>query len=223
MVGTRSAKVRPNKALGEALVKARRNRNMKVSDAAAALGMPERHLRSLEEGDFSVFAAEVYGRGAYLRYAVFLGMDSKKAERSVSKALLEARERVPLRIHTPLTWFQRMLTPKTTLVVSLSVVGLLVGGYIVWQVQSFWRLPDLTVDEPLDASVESTSVTVRGRTEQNARLIVNGEPVLLGEKGSFEYDLHLHPGINIVRVEAENAAGRVNVVERHVLLMTQDG
>lgn len=217
MVGTRSSKVRPNTKVGHLLREARRDRRLTLAQVAADLTMPLKQLQALEEGDFSVFAAEVYGRGAYVRYAKYLGISGKVAERAVFGALSEAREAVPLRVHRPLTWFQSMLTPRMVILVALLGVGLVVGGYIIWQVQAFLRLPRLQLASPSAAEVTASQVTVEGKAQESARVSVNGEPVLLQDGGAFTHVISLHPGINVLRLEAENAAGRKRVIERHLL------
>lgn len=217
MIGTRSTKVRPHQAAAQLLVEARRRQKLTLVAVSAQTGIPVARLQALESGDFSVFAAEVYGRGAYLTYARALGVDEMAAERVVAGALSAARQHVPLRVYVPFPWIVRWLGPRTVLLAAVGGVGLVVSGYIIWQVQSFLRLPQLKLIEPARAAVENGTVVVRGRAEANARVSVNGEAVLLGEGGIFERELVLHPGINVLRLEAENAAGRVKVVEKHLL------
>lgn len=200
------------------MTEARVRAGISLADAARELNIAVSKLAALEEGDFSVFAAEVYGRGVYLRYAAYLGVNDRQAERLVSRALTEARERVPLKVHTPLVWWERIITSRNVIVAALAVLALIVGGYITWQVQSFVRLPLLRLTGPASAVAESDTVAVTGAAEQNARVTVNGEAVLLQEDGKFEVELRLHPGINVIYVEAENAAGRVRAIERHLLL-----
>lgn len=217
MIGTRSSKVRGHEEAARLLVAARRRQKLTLAELAARTGIPRPKLEALEVGDFSVFAAEVYGRGAYLTYARALGIDELAAERMVAGALSAARQHVPLRVYVPFPWLVRFLTPRTVLLVAVGAVGVLVSGYIVWQVQSFLRLPQLQLVEPAQAQVESDVLVVRGVAERTARVSVNGEPLLLDGEGRFEWRLVLHPGINVLRLEAENAAGRIRVIEKHLL------
>lgn len=223
MIGTRSSKGRPHEAAARVLVERRRRQKLTLAALSAQTGIPVVKLAALEAGDFSVFAAEVYGRGAYLRYARALGIDGRMAERVVAQALRAAREHVPLRVYVPFPWLTRWLTPRTLLLAIVGAIGVVVSGYIIWQVQSFLRLPQLKLAEPTVAMVKSGMVIVRGRAETNARVSVNGEAVLLSDEGNFETALVLHPGINVLRLEAENAAGRVRVVEKHLLWPRKEG
>lgn len=218
MAGTRSQKVRPDTHAAQLLVKGRRARKLSVAQVARETKLPAGQVEALEAGDFSVFAAEVYGRGAYLMYARYLGIQERMAERAVDQALSAARQRVPLKVFTPFPWLTRFMMPLTILWFAGAVVGLSVAGYLIWQVQSFLRLPQMKLIEPAGVIVATTQLAVRGVAEPDARVAVNGEAVLLGEDGEFSTRLFLHPGVNILHIEAENAAGRVRVLEKHLLL-----
>ncbi|HYS77960.1 MAG TPA: hypothetical protein VEO94_03920, partial [Candidatus Dormibacteraeota bacterium] len=50
-------------------------------------------------------------------------------------------------------------------------------------------------------------VELRGKTERDARVKVNGQKVAVGPDGSFSCPLTLKEGVNLVTVEAMDAAG----------------
>ncbi len=204
-------------AAGRILVEARRRKNIRLEEAVVTLRIPLSKLEALERGQMSVFAADIYARGAYLAYAQWLGLDVRRCERAVARALRSARQREPLRMHTPERWYERLMNPRMVIMAAGGMVASLVGIYILWQVQSFWQLPELQVEEPAASITEEPAIMVRGRSEADARVSVNETAVLLKDDASFALQLDLHPGINVLRVEAENAAGRKKIVERHIL------
>ena len=217
MVGTRSRKTRPDTNLGQILSSAREARRLSQRDVAIALNMTERQLQALEEGDFSIFSAEIYARGACMRYATYLGIESEASERAIWRALSGAREAVPLKVHTAFSWFERTSSPRTMIWAVLSVVMLIVGGYIAWQVKSFWQLPQLSLDTTVPTVASDQYVSVQGKTEAGTKVTVNGEQIVLQPDASWHMDMRLHPGINVVYIEAQNAAGRKRVLERDIL------
>lgn len=218
MVGTISRKTRPDATLGEMLRTARSQQKITLEQASKTLNISVRQLEALEEGDFSVFSAEIYARGACLKYAQYIGIPKEDVERAIWRALSAARQIVPLRIHTAFSWFERLVSPRSVLLAALGCVVLLIGGYIVWQVKSFWQLPALALQEDVPAVVKDAHLTIYGKSEGQARVKINEEPLILQSDASFTASLTLHPGINVVRIEAENAAGRISLIERHVLL-----
>jgi cytoskeletal protein RodZ len=218
VVGTRSRKNVGREVAGKALKKARQQRRLSLDAIATTLRIPPKHLRSLEEGDLTVFAAEVYARGAYIKYARYLGVDKKRTYRAFLRLLCEARELVPLKVPRRVPWFTRVRTPAVGLMVSIGLVVAVIVGYIGWQVQSYLRLPKLDLIEPSVSILELDSVNVKGKAEEGANVKVNGETVLLKEDGAFEVEMPLRGGINVLQVEATGVSGRTNVVRKEILV-----
>ncbi len=207
---------------GEQLRTARRGRNLPLDEIANEIRIPPKYLRALEEGDLSVFSADVYARGAYQKYARFLGLESRDIYHSFLRSLSEVRQRVSLKLPVPATWLQRALTPYGVIGFSVGLVGLVIVSYLGWQVRSFIQLPDLELLEPVNMVVEGDTVIIRGRAEADALITVNGETVLPGEDQEFLFELPVRPGINVLQVEATGASGRTRVVTRD-LLVTGEG
>lgn len=202
---------------GHFLREARRARKLTVDEVAVQLRIPPVHLHSLEGGDFSIFSAEVYARGAYQKYARFLGVDSQKSYYAFLRLLSGGKKRPALSVLIPSKWYDRLFTPYGLLAGLIGLMALLVTGYLGWQVFTFVRLPDLELLEPQLATINEVEVAVRGRSEEGASVMVNGEAVLPGEGGVFEYMLPLHVGINVLQVEAVGAAGQRRVITKDIL------
>ena len=124
---------------------------------------------------------------------------------------------MPLRVHTAFSWFERAFTPRLLLWVCIGLIVFIIGAYIAWQVQTFLQLPTLQLVGDLPAVVLEDGVVVQGKAEADAKVTLNGQLVILQPDLSFAVRLYLHPGINVVRLEAENAAGRKGVIKRHIL------
>jgi cytoskeletal protein RodZ len=218
MVGARSLGKARDASAGEALRQARRRRRISLDQAGLALRIPPAQLKSLEEGNLSIFSAEVYARGAYRKYAQYLGVEREEVHRAFLRSLSDAREMVPLKVPRLPGRMARLLTPTGVVVLSLAVGVALVGSYLGWQVQTFVRLPELEVVEPTEVVIQDSAVVVRGRAEREAQVRVNGEEVLVGEDGTFAITVPLRVGINVIQATATGAADRTRVVERHLLV-----
>lgn len=208
--------------VGQVLASARRRQRVTLDEAAVALRIPPEQLRALEEGKLSVFPAAVYARGAYVKYARYLGIGSDRVRLAFLRALATKRP-ARLRLYTPRPWLAAMLTPHWVLMAVVTAAALLVGSYVVFQVESFFRLPRLSLTEPRTVVARDALIGVAGHAESGVDILVNGEAVLAAADGTFATQLALHPGINVVLVEARNAAGRMRVIERHILFTQSDG
>lgn len=218
MVGTRPAKTRAPSSVGRLLTRARRLRKLTLADISTELKIPAHQLQALEDGDLSIFPAEVYARGAFIQYADFLGIRAQGTQHAFLRALSGAREYVPLRVHRPRSWLASKFTPRWIVAGALASVAVLVSSYIAWQVHSFLQLPDIALLEPTSDVIAGSSATIRGFAEANARVTINGEAAMLDNDGNFYTTLTLHPGINVLHVEAVNAAGRTRVIQRQLLM-----
>lgn len=203
---------------GDILQTARRKKGLTLDAVAAELRIPPAHLEALEQGNLGVFAAEVYARGAYVRYARYLGVGRQKTYYAFLRSLSGVKERVPLRLPQRARWLGRVWTPAGVLVLGALMGVLLVIGYLGLQVRAFVRLPDLELLEPTVAVIEGPQVTVRGRAEAEAQVTVNGQTALLAGDGTFEMELSLRPGINVLQLEARGASGRTRVLKQDLLV-----
>src|SRR6266850_2505087 len=68
--------------------------------------------------------------------------------------------------------------------------------------------PVLTILSPPEMFVApAPSVEIKGRTERDARVRVNGQKAAVAADGSFSYPLALKEGVNLVTIEATDVAG----------------
>jgi cytoskeletal protein RodZ len=217
MVGVRPGKGGHPEGLGQRLIRAREQQKLSLEQISQDLHIPVNQLMGLEREDFSVFSAELYARGAYRAYAMYLGIYSRSASREFQRTLLTVREHVPLKLHTPESFLESLLNPRIIFIAGCVTVALVVGGYIAWQVQSFWRRPHLEVTAPTSSIITGTNTTITGIAEQQGRVTINGEPVLLTSDATFAVPLVLRQGLNPVTVEVVNAAGRTRT--QHLVLL----
>lgn len=219
--GQRSVTTRPDVTVGNILAQARVQKGLSLTEVAAVLKIPVKQLKGLEAGELEVFPAEIYARGAFSKYADFLGVRAEGTKRAFLRVLTGAREYVPLRVHRRKSWLAAQFTPRWIVAGVIGSIALVVGSYVAWQVASFVWLPALAVVQPGSGIVREASVAVSGTANAEAVVKVNGEQVLLNEVGVWGAEVGLHPGINVIQVEATNAAGRVRRVQKTVLLPRQ--
>lgn len=202
---------------GQLLHEGRNRLNLTLKEISDILHIPVRQLEALERDDISPFAAEVYAQGAARKYASFLGLDIQQVERALMRANKDTRTPIALSVYTPARWFERWQHPSVVIAGVVILLACIVGGYFLWQLRSFWQLPDVQVISPERDVIVGNTVHVEGIAEPETKIQVNNEPVLLHADNHFSVEMGLQPGVNIVRVTAENAAGRIRVIERHIL------
>ena len=86
---------------------------------------------------------------------------------------------------------------------------LVVLGYGSYQMRNLINRPDIIIDSPANgASTTSPLITITGRTEQIAKLWLNGDKLITDHTGRFESQLILALGYNIIQLDGEDRFGR---------------
>lgn len=82
--------------------------------------------------------------------------------------------------------------------------------------------PDVVLTTPLDDEwTNETLTTVNGHAPPDTALTVNDQAVVLNADGSFQYELLLEEGDNLIRVVATDDVGNITTQERVVHLKTK--
>ena len=207
-----------NKEMGQQLRGARLSKSLTIDEVAVRLRIPPKYLRALEKGKLSEFSAEVYAKGAFKKYATFLGVQEQGLWHIFLRSLAGVRKNKPLQLPVPATWLQRVLRPTGIFIVALGLTVVAVATYIGGQVKSFVSVPELALLEPHNSIIRGDELIVKGKTEEDAEVKVNGEVVLLDTDNQFSIVLPVDAGINVLHIEAKGASGRINEITKHVLV-----
>jgi cytoskeletal protein RodZ len=170
----------------------------------------KRFLQYIENNQFDYFDSEVFLTGFIKIYAQYLDLDVNKIlalyRRSNPKKNPEKTKREEKKIFDNLKKKKKsldFLNPKTLFSVLLALFLVTIVGYIAFQIYKFQSPPDLTITEPLNESeVTAEKIFVRGETEIDATIEINGTTVEIDEEGNFEKEISLKEGPNIVTVRA---------------------
>ncbi|MEP7162189.1 MAG: helix-turn-helix domain-containing protein [Candidatus Moraniibacteriota bacterium] len=195
--------------LGEKIKKLRSQYRMSLAEISKATKIQVKYLEALENGEYEKLPAEVYVRGFLKGYARHLGLDEEAflklydKERNIQANLgrehvFDTRPRMPL---TP----SLVITARSLIV---GIIVLLVAGtffYLFHEFRSFVAEPTLVIFEPNNGVIiEGSSVTLKGKSDRGAQVMVNRQPVFVGTDGDFSEGLVLQSGLNTVTVTAVN-------------------
>jgi cytoskeletal protein RodZ len=109
-------------------------------------------------------------------------------------------------------------SPKLTFAVGVGVIMVLVLGYLGIQYKKFISPPSLSVLEPKEEQiVKERRVRVTGKTDGDAIVKINNQPVLLDSEGNFEAEIEIFEGTDEIVVKAQSRAGKETVVRRKII------
>ena len=211
--------------LGEKLQKIRAEYRVSLADVARETGIRREHLEYLEKGEYVKLPADVYIRGFLRSYARFLGVDPKalirlyERERSIAKNLGKEPEKALSATAKPsrrLSFF--VVTPRMMIgsVAAICILG--IAFYLYREYRTFVSEPYLVLLEPSNGqSVSNDESVVVGKTDRDAKLFLNDQPIFVNESGEFRERVRLQPGVNTVTVKVVNRFGKERVETVSVL------
>ena len=206
--------------LGEYLKETRESLRFTKEQIYRLTQIPIIFIEALERSDHSALPADVYVKGFLKSLGAVYKIDAEvlleqySQEKGLEKSIRGVGEQ-----HRRYAMPRLAITPKTISFFLVSVVILLTGGYLLWQVRSVSRAPFLEVASPVsDVSIESRSILLRGSTEIGARVFVNEQEVLVEENGDFSEVINLVQGTNNILIRAENKFQNFTEVNRIILV-----
>ncbi|MBI5023181.1 MAG: hypothetical protein HZC05_03425 [Candidatus Magasanikbacteria bacterium] len=105
--------------------------------------------------------------------------------------------------------------------IALTVVaGLLI--YLGMNLAGTFSAPPLDLETPIDNSVNAApDLLVKGLTNPETRVQVNGHETISNIKGNFEEPIILNPGLNVIVVRAIKKYGQTTTLIRNVIFKEQ--
>lgn len=106
---------------------------------------------------------------------------------------------------------------------ALSILGLLLVLYILFQARFLILGPQITIETPQDAQeVVEPILTISGTAHNVAWLTLNGKQIFTDEEGLWSEKLLLSPGISIMTVSGRDRFGREKEERVRVILLKPD-
>lgn len=192
---------------------------MGIDDVAREARVSAQYIRALEESAYHLFPAKVYAQGAVRRM-------SRVFESADADALVAILNREWPQEPPPGTYrasgaprAAARFTPRSVGALAAAVFVLFLFGFWGLRVLAFAAPPVLVIENPPDRSRAGTPViSIRGRTEKESALTVNGREMRIDERGNFSEDIELQIGVNVLRFVSESRFGKTSEEARYVLV-----
>lgn len=209
-------------SLGDYLRMRREAKRISADEMARELKMAPRYVMALEEGAYHIFPAKIYAHGFLKRSLVFLGVTDEYQQTACMELFQEEwlehfpeKKEEPVALPSSTKKYVWLLTP-TRLMQALGGTALVVFFvFLGIQLMHFTGAPRLALQEPMDQFVvESPLVQVKGATEKESQLTVNGREVTIDGAGNFDARIDLQPGVNTLEFLVKNRFGKETRVMR---------
>lgn len=110
-------------------------------------------------------------------------------------------------------------TPRISFLIGSGLFALVIFLYLIFQYRNFVRPPYLVVDSPTEGeTLDVGLLTVYGKTDAEASVLVNDQPTLVSEDGVFSAEIAVISETKQIVVKAVSRSGRESSVTRNVIV-----
>ncbi len=213
-------KLNDAQTFGEKLKALRLAVPLTLSECAARTKIRKAFLEAFELGRFDLLPEPLYAKNYLRTYVQTLGGDPEyflqrfEEERGTCDFVTGAQRPIQ-RVR------KAAFLVASRVIQGAFVIAVIVGitGYIGYQLKSITSPPTITITGPVDGiATDDALVTVTGNTEPGVTLVINGNTILINQDGSFEAEVPLERGLNLITVEGTKRYSRAaQIVQRIVL------
>lgn len=204
------------KTIGVVLKEARIRKKYSIEKVSVETKIRTEFLKAIEAEDWSKLPDYSVVSGFVKSIADFLGIGvdfaSAVLRRDYPPRSFQVNPKPDLEDRVKLSW-----SPRLTFFLGVFLIFLVLGGYLLFQYKKFISPPFLLIREPVEGAMyTANSVNVTGKTDPEATVTVNGQPVLLSNDGSFSTELDVLPGDQKINIKSSSRSGRVTTISRTI-------
>lgn len=195
------------KTAGELLKDKRLLKELTLEDVASKTKIKIEYLLAIENSDFGSLPSSTFAKGFLRNYATFLHLNPDTIVAMFRRDFTQNTkgEIIPRGLVSPVGVKPKFFTVNLLLTMLATLVFL---SFLIFQLASWWSLPKLKLLQPQDGETYGSKVTIKGVTDRDATVSVNGQKVILDQSGQFSLDLIFAAGTQSVLVEVTNRQGK---------------
>lgn len=200
---------------------ARLSRRISLSDAEKATKIKLRYLEALEHGDWNKLPSSTFIMGFIRNYSTYLGLNPETVLALFRREYVLPSDTsiLPKGWVSPLDRPPFVVTPRLAVGFVVFIVFAFFFGYLFTQYRFFVGAPVLQLESPTqEQRLTQPYVDVIGKTDSDAQLTINGQPVAVSVSGTFAQSVSLTGGVNIIRVVSSNRFGKETELVRTVFV-----
>jgi cytoskeletal protein RodZ len=203
--------------VGQKLYDTRVRKSLTVDEVATATKIRPRFITAIERGEYDKLPSPAYAQGFVSNYAQYLGL-SQKESMALFRREFDGKRSYKV-LPEGLTKADSFLMPRIHIQQSAVLIGivlLMLFSYLGFQYRAMFTSPALSISLPKQNAQIKGDVTVTGKTDPSATVIINNEYVTLNKQGKFTKNITLFPGKSLITIKATNRFGRETKAERNI-------
>jgi cytoskeletal protein RodZ len=194
--------------VGQRLAEARFRKGLTLDDVSQATKIKKEFLAAIEEGEYEKLPSFAYSQGFVRNYAKLVSL-SEKETLALFRREFDTDKTVKVLPEGFSKNYSRSRFKNKQQLMLIGIIFLIVFTFIAYQFRFIFLNPPLNIISPKNAAVITGSrVVVLGKTDPEAVVVVNNNPVAVDQSGIFKKNLNLFPGNNQIVVSSTNKFGR---------------
>ena len=207
------------RGFGARLKAARELRQITPEMAARHLNIKLEYLLAIEEDHFSYLPAGLYSKNYIKEYAALVGIPANETKKWLEENLFNINENNNPFSQKIVRRQEFIVFPKLFKNILLFLIFFACLFYFAFYLKKIIAPPELVIYQP-DKNFKTTEnfIEVKGFTEPEAEININGEAILNTDQGKFSSNINLKKGINNITITAKKKYSGEASVLRQILV-----
>lgn len=208
-----------NNGLGAKLKAARELRQINPEVVAHRLNIRLEYILAIESDHFSLLPAGLYSKNYIKDYAALLGFPPTEIKKWLDENLEIANETSDPFSQKIVRRKEFIVFPKLIKNLILALVFLACLFYLAFYLKKIIFPPFLDIYQPkTNLKISENFIEIKGTTEPEAEVSINGETILNTSRGNFSSIINLKKGVNNLVIKAKKKYSGEATVIRQVLV-----
>lgn len=208
--------------LGERLKKRREYLGFSADDIMSRAQISAIYLDAFEHDCYDALPSRIYARGYLKKFFAVLSFSAEEEKRYFEEFNKNFDLYASKKEHLPLPKLNKKAFSITSKEIGFGVLGILLLSFLIFlglRFLNFTGSPRLMLEEPRDGErIMGSVVHIRGTTEKESQLTVNGRELTIDEIGIFEEEIELPLGTNTLDFRVKNRFGKETSTVRHIVV-----
>ncbi len=191
---------------------------VRFGELANKTGIPAKHLKKIEKGEWCDLPSGVYVKGFLKKYAQAVGLDEAELALRYENEWKQLCA-VP-HFGAPTARSGRFnFIKKISLRWAAVIAGIIITvSYVSWQFKVILEKPNLNLSWPQEENFTAgeSKMEFSGSVSAGALLTLNGEAVYAEENGGFKKEVELLNGLNVFEIKAVSRFGKESKITRRI-------
>jgi len=204
-----------NKKITEILIEAIKAKGITIEKLSQLTGVSINIIQNLLGNNYKKLPAKPYLHGYLIKISEVLNLDGKKIWKEYIKQIDNIENIKIAEVKNLKTPFKFSFVKNNLIFIFFIVLILVV---IIWRLPFILGKPQINLENFSGdlITTSSESIILKGKLINGDQLLINGSSVALNKDYTFEQSIALHPGLNVIQIQASKILGQKTEIKKQI-------